>query len=510
MTNLKKAESIIWSDGNKVSRVIESQVGTLIMYGGRWGIVHKSSLNGHVIMSDAFLTSCSYHNVDITTPLPTELTVLTYSGKATGHGRLSAGSPVLEGTTIIPAGTEIAKALTTKGEHPCWVSSVLEVGEGKLVSVLDIGNHGGWFGMRFSGESSSAPNLQLSSEDDQVTLVNFHFDSDDRYMARRVVLNKGWVREAEPEFHEVVEGAPTEVLVEWLVTGDRKHPFSDHLKKLRVALHEFELRRELSDGKRRHYSDQGRYEWKTVQEAAIAYLGKDVRKASQIPSDAKIELETLVPAELWAQRETLDTIEIPGLGRKQLEHPKDYGGLGSSARAEVRLTRDEAKKVTSWPFLDVVLIVDGTAPFTHWSHVIYDGMYTPKQRWFHASTELGLIQYGEYSVGSEVKTISIEGKGMKKDVPTEAISVDQPLTGQNIDIFHAVLKSGDRAEIYGDCGVGRTLVFEEQGVAHVVIRRVSAGSKTRYYIATVSSDGVFGPAPAGMAVSDQGVAYWED
>lgn len=318
-----------------------------------------------------------------------------------------------------------------------------------------------------------------------------------------------WIEDlAEPG--ETPRSTTAELLVDQVIGSNEHHSLGRQFARIRKEVQELchKERLGLPHGKRRSKEDQNNWEYDLIRQAFLERIKRlgSVR-GSQLPEELAVTTAQLLPDQ-WERRDSLGKIEIPGLGIRDLKWSSDK--IASTAWRTVHMTNEEVALVTAWPYTDVAIEIDNSLPWDHWSHTIFDKMYTARQRWHHAMRDLRPnTTPSEYSMTDVIKTVSVESRQIKAMPPTGSLTVKNPSPYCSTDLFAAVLATGDAAEICGECGIGYTLNFAQPGTAHVVMRRVSAGTRTRYYIATVSSDGTFGPAPANMAVSDDGVAYWE-
>ena len=176
-------------------------------------------------------------------------------------------------------------------------------------------------------------------------LVDFRWLPDGRYVADRARVLHG--KTVEVLQKEVEQEPGTEKIAERLCQGFGCFEHSDPLVKaaaeVRSDLQDLENRRVLLSG------EPARDMSALVRERLTAKLqAVGVRFVRDIPADFGLAAEEVAP-ELVAARDTLGTVEIPGLGRRLLEKQYAEFGFGNPVPVVV-ITADELGRLTVWPF----------------------------------------------------------------------------------------------------------------------------------------------------------------
>ncbi len=218
-------------------------------------------------------------------------------------------------------------------------------------------------GMLFVTSHEVLEGQRISGGRPEIQLTNFRWERDGRYVADRAKMLHGKVLET---IETSLEQAPgTTLIAEAMLGYGFEHPLKAQLAAVLHDLHELEERRiSFETGQAKSFAE----EVKTLLVAKLEMAG--VRRVSEIPAGLTITAEEIAP-ELTAQRETLGTVEIPGLGRWPVLRRRDFMGF----KPYVAVTLDDVRQITNWPFTNLDLRieeVDGNSwDGSHWSAPIF-------------------------------------------------------------------------------------------------------------------------------------------
>lgn len=187
---------------------------------------------------------------------------------------------------------------------------------------------------------------RISGGRPEAQLANFRWLRDGRYVADRAELLHGKVIKTLQT--EVEQEPGTDKMIEAVINGHFYCQFEHNLVRVVEAVCEeirgLEHKRVMLSGEQ---ARDARVLVRTVLNEKLREAG--VRKVADIPERFSLSANDVVP-ELVAQVETLGTIEVPGLGRKELVG-REHFFIGGCAVVEIPLA--DLTRVTDWPFTAV-------------------------------------------------------------------------------------------------------------------------------------------------------------
>jgi hypothetical protein len=192
---------------------------------------------------------------------------------------------------------------------------------------------------------------RVSGGKPEVKLHNFRFLLDGRYVADRCKMLHSKVLETiESELEQDAEPqALAKQLMNNCYAGPNGHPLGRHMHDVAEDLVRLESRRIF------HVLSGGRNMKELVAQNVTEKLkAAGVRRVGEIPAGITVTAEEIAP-DLLASRDTLGTVEVPGLGR--LEAQWDACANQRRGVPVVKVSADDVVKITDWPHTNIGLWV---------------------------------------------------------------------------------------------------------------------------------------------------------